>query len=1074
VFNFTSLKYKIAIIFIIPALGMLYFSFKYVSEKYTNLHHVETLTDTVHFAKHASQLIHELQKERGLSSGYLGDDYLNFTDSLQQQRLLTDQAYQKYLKSLSQSTISSNEAFSKNIKTSLSKLKELSLYRIYIDSREISFYKQVTFFSDTINSLILSIPHLNSTFASIAMSNSMEALFNLINLKEYAGIERAFLSNVFSQNHITDKQQKDIQELIIKQEIYYKNFVNYASVTNFQSYQNNISSSMEEQLKQYRNIIITSPKRLNTDSLQWYNFATNRINHLNNVVQDIMHDILHKSTLVKESSTDALLIGALFLILTLIALLTLSFMLHKLIRFEERNLSDLSQQKKHFAAISNMSENIIYLTDKDALFNSLCRILVQVSDFKIAWIGLVDEEKKQITPYTSNNISLNTLSQIHFSTDPDHSQTLKVSERAYLEKSHVLFSSNELDRCHECRNILGVTIKSVGAFPIYEDKKIIAILSIYSDNSDIFTLELIELIEKMLKGLSYALAKIKEQQLQLLTKEDLRIASYAFDAQEAMTITDLDANIIKVNQAFSDITGYSADEVIGKNPRVLQSSQHDKHFYQQMWESLKSKGRWKGEIYNQRKNGEIYPEILSITSIKDENDITTHYIAQFLDISHIKNAQKEAEHKAQHDVLTGIANRAKLLEETENAFVKGRRTQVQHVFMFLDIDNFKQVNDFYGHKVGDTILIEIAARLKSCIRAGDLVSRLGGDEFAIVAVDLDKSEQVAATKATLLAEKIQKAMSEPIVVNSQSFDITFSIGIKLFPDHEKSAQEVMSHADIAMYQAKKSGRNQFAFFDHELDIESKRFLIIEKDLKTAIKEKQFVLYYQPKVSLHTGKVIGAEALLRWDHPTKGIIYPIDFLDIANDTRLIHTIGNFVIDEACQQLSQWQKLFDSDFTISININSHQFQEKTFVEHLTSCISKYSIDAKQLELELVEDTLITHMQTTITKIETLKALGIGFAIDDFGTGYSSMTYLQKLPVNTIKIDKSFIMELNSQSNQEIVKMVINFAKIFNLHVTAEGVENRSSLEFLKENGCDSYQGYYFSRPVPANEIALLDIK
>jgi diguanylate cyclase (GGDEF)-like protein/PAS domain S-box-containing protein len=1071
VFNFTSLKYKIAIIFIIPALGMLYFSFKYVSEKYNNLQHVEILTHTVHFAKHASQLIHELQKERGLSSGYLGDDYLNFTDSLQKQRILTDKAYQKYLDALSQSTISDNEVFTKSIKASLIKLKELSLYRIHIDSREISFYKQVTFFSNTIKSLILSIPHLNSTFTSISMSNSMEALFNLINLKEYAGIERAFLSNVFSQNHITDKQQKDIQELIINQKIYFSAFINYASITNFQSYQKNIPSIMEEELKQYRNII-TSPNRLKTDSLKWYNFATNRINHLNNVVQDIMHDILDKSIIVKENSNNALIIGALFLLLTLLALLTLSFMLHKLIRYEEKNLTDLSQQKQHFAAISNMSENIIYLTDKDALFNSLCRILVQVSDFKFAWIGVVDKEKNQIIPYTSNNISLETLSQIHFSTNPDQRHALKVSERAYLEKAYVLFSPDELDRCQECRKIFGQSIQSIGAFPIIENEKVIAILSIYSEESHVFTLELIELIEKMLKGLSFALAKIKEQQLQLITKENLRIAAYAFDAQEAMTITDLDANIIKVNQAFTDITGYSADEVIGKNPKVLQSSHHDKRFYQQMWETLKTTGRWKGEIYNQRKNGEIYPEILSITSIKDENNTTTHYIAQFLDISHIKNAQKEAEHKAQHDVLTGIANRAKLLEETETAFVKGRRTQMQHVFMFLDIDNFKQVNDFYGHKVGDSILIEIATRLSSCIRTGDVVSRLGGDEFAILAIDLDKSEQIAATKATLLAEKIQKVMTEPIIVNSQSFDITFSIGIKLFPDHEKTAQEVMSHADIAMYQAKKSGRNQFAFFDHELDIESKRFLIIEKDLKTALKESQFELHYQPKINLSTNEIIGVEALLRWYHPTKGILYPDDFLDVANDTRLIHAIGNFVIDKACNQLSKWSTIVNhKDFCVSININSYQFQEKNFVEYITSCISKYRIDAHQLQLELLEDTLITNMQHAIKKIEILKDIGVSFAIDDFGTGYSSMTYLQKLPVNVIKIDKSFIMDLNSKSNQEIVKMIINFAKIFNLHVVAEGVENRNSLEFLKQNGCDSYQGYYFSRPIKEKEMTQL---
>ncbi len=1072
--NFTSLKYKIVIIFIIPALGMLYFSSKYVNEKYSALQNVETLTHTIYFAKHASQLIHELQKERGLSSAYLGDDYLRFTQSLKKQRHLTDTSYAQFLDALSQSTISTNEIFTLNIKRSLTQLQKLFDYRTHIDARNISFYEEVTFFSSTINTLISSIPHLNSTFASIAMSNSMEALFHLINMKEYAGIERAFLSNIFSQNTITSKQFKDVQKQITEQEIHYNAFLNYASINNLQSYQKNIPISITNKLELYRNTILKSPnnERFHIDAMEWYAFETDRINKLDLVIQNIMQDILDRSTVIKSDSTQALLISALFWILSLMALLFLSFILRKLIDVEEKNITDLSQQKKHYAALSSMSENIIYLDNKEALYNSLCRILVQVNGFNFAWIGIIDEEKQKITPYAANNISLDQLSQIQFSTVPDQNNTLKLPERAFLEKNHVILTKNELDLCQECQKISGSGIQSVGSFPIYQNNHIVAILTIYSDNKNVFNLDFINLIENMLKALSFALNKIEAQQSQLLTKEDLRIASYAFEAQEAMTITDINGNIIKINQAFTDITGYSAQEVIGKNPNVLQSSKHDKQFYQQMWEALKNKGRWKGEIYNKRKNGQIYPEILSITAIKDENDITTHYIAQFLDISHIKNAQREAEHKAQHDILTGLANRAKLIEETENAFARGRHTDLQHAFMFLDIDNFKHVNDFYGHNIGDALLVEIASRLSTSIRKGDIVSRLGGDEFAIVILNLDTSEQVSVKKATLFAEKIQQIMAEPIIIDSQSFDITFSIGIKLFPDHEKNAQDVMTHADIAMYQAKKSGRNQFAFFDHELDLESKRFLLIEKELKRAIEEKQFELYYQPKVDLTTGKIVGTEGLIRWNHPTKGILLPHTFLDVANDTKLIHEIGNFVIDEACKQLSVWEnELENPNYSISINISAHQFQKRGFTAYLKECIGKYNIDASRLELELLEDTLIKDMDRAIKKIKGLKSLGIKFAIDDFGTGYSSMTYLQNLPVDNIKIDRSFIMDINNQSNQEIVKMIINFAKIFNLTVTAEGVENEYTLKFLKEHACDMYQGYYFSRPLPTDEITQL---
>jgi diguanylate cyclase (GGDEF)-like protein/PAS domain S-box-containing protein len=1054
---------------------MLYFSSKYVSEKYNILQDVETLACTIHFAQHASQLIHELQKERGISSAYLGEDFSKFTNSLKKQRHLTDSAQNKFLNSLSQNTIPTNELFTSKIKTALTMLQKLPDYRMHIDKRDISFYKEVRFFSLTIDALISSIPHLNTPSTSISMSNSMESLFNLINMKEYAGIERAFLSNIFSQDTITPEQLQDVQKRIIQQKIYYDRFLDYATIENFQSYQKHISQSITNKLEQYRNIILLSShtKDFKTDSMEWYNFATDRINRLNNVIQDIMHDILIKNISIQKHSKYTLFISIFFWIFIVIALIILGSILRKLIYLEEQSITTLTTQKKHYIALSSISENIIYLNTEEALYNALCRVLVEISEFNIAWIGIIEEEKQTITPYAANNISLNQLSKVTFTTSPDQNNTFKVSERAFVEKSNIILSNNEMNISKECRKLLGKSIQSAGAFPIYKNNHITAVLSIYSDKTDIFNLDSINLIDKMLKGISFALNKIETEQLQQRTREDLHIASYAFEAQEAMAITDIDANIIKVNQAFTEITGYEESEVIGKNPKILQSSKHDKAFYQHMWDELKHKGKWKGEIYNQRKNGEIYPELLSLTSIKNEYNITTHYIAQFLDISHIKNAQKEAEYKAQHDILTGLANRAKLLQEMESAFTRGRRLNIQHAFMFLDIDNFKHINDFYGHTIGDTILVEIASRLKSSIRKEDIVARLGGDEFSIIALELDSSEHIAVKKATLLAEKIQKIMTEPIIVDSQSFEITFSIGIKLFPDHEKTSQDVISHADIAMYKAKKSGRNQFAFFDHELDIDSKRFIIIEKDLKRAIKEKQLELYYQPKINLHTSEIIGVEALLRWNHPTKGILYPDAFLDIAKDTRLIHEIGNFVIDESCRQLSLWNsELIDPHrYSISINITPDQFQKHGFIQYLKNAISTYGIDASLLELELLEDTFIENMDGTIEKIQILKSLGIKFSIDDFGTGYSSMTYLQKLPIDNIKIDRSFIMDLYSQSNQEIVKMIINFAKIFNLTIIAEGVENKYTLDFLKDNKCDIYQGYYFSRAIQVNEITQL---
>ncbi len=1073
-FSTASLKYKIAIIFLIPALGMLFFSSKYVNNKYNVLLQVEKLSGTIAFIQDSSKLIHELQKERGLSSGYLGDDYLKFHDALKKQRLSTDKTRSKFLSSLSNNVLERDKAFTSRIKKSLSQLEKLSVCRKRVNDRNVTFYKEIQYFSHTVQTLIASIPHVNDNYSSIEISNSMESLLNLISMKEYAGIERAFLSNVFSQRVVSPEQLNDIRKLIIKQKIHHDSFARYSSINNFISFQRSLPHSLNSDLKTYRELILNSPTNndFNVQAMEWFDFSTNRINKIDSIIQNIMQDVLTKGEFLKKESNNALIVSGLFWVLSLIALIILSLILRYLISHQEKNLSDLNKQKKYYATLSDMSENFIYLKSGDELYNSLCRVLVQISEFHGAWIGRVDEKSDGIVPHASNNLSLKKLSLMEFSVKPDQKNLLALPVKAFLQRKNVILSNSEINQCDVGRKTLGEDVKSAASFPIFHNNKIISILSIYSKEDDVFSLELVNLIEKILKGLSFALNKIQEHKLQLQTKEDLRIASYAFDAQEAMAITDLNANILKVNQAFSEITGYKVDEVIGKNPRVLQSSKHTKEFYQEMWSALKNSGKWKGEIYNQRKNGDVYPEILSITAIKNDENETTHYIAQFLDISHIKQAQLEAEHKAHHDVLTGIANRAKLINETEMAFTRAKRSNIQHAFMFLDIDKFKQINDFYGHKVGDELLVEVASRLESSVRKGDVVARLGGDEFAIVALDLDSNEHAAAKKATILAEKIQAKVAQPIVIDSQIFDITFSIGVKLFPDYEKTAQEVISHADIAMYQAKKSGRNQFAFFDHELNIESKRFLMIEQELKVALKSKQLELYYQPTVNLLTDSIVGAEALIRWNHPTKGILFPDSFMDVANDTKLIYKIGEFVIEEACKQLSLWNNdLGFSSYSISINISSYQFKEKSFVEYLKNAISKYDVNPQNLELELLENTLIEDMEDTIEKIKSLKELGVKFSIDDFGTGYSSMTYLKELPVDSIKIDKSFIVDLNNKSNQEIVKMIINFANLFNLKVIAEGVETKYALDFLKDNGCNHYQGFYFSRAIQSDKILKL---
>ncbi len=571
--------------------------------------------------------------------------------------------------------------------------------------------------------------------------------------------------------------------------------------------------------------------------------------------------------------------------------------------------------------------------------------------------------------------------------------------------------------------------------------------------------------------LSYILRNLIKTEEHLM--DELRISAYTFDSHEAMTITNVNGDILKVNDAFSRITGYSASEVIGKNPRVLKSMKHSEEFYKEMWHQIHANGKWSNDIYNKRKNGEIYLERLSITAIKNEQNITTHYIAQFLDISDVKQAQVDAQYQADHDFLTGLINRKYLMQRLNEEFVKARRHNFLHAFLFIDLDEFKSINDTYGHKIGDKLLIEVSHKLKSLLRAEDIVSRISGDEFAIMILNIDKAEPEAAKDIKDICEKIIYELSRSFIIDEYKLNISASIGIKLFPDEEKDVQDVIVHADTAMYQAKKQGKNQFVFFDKAIELELKHFQLLEEELNHAYLNNEFKFHFQPKVDTTTNKIIGAEALIRWLHPQKGLLYPDAFLQVAIEINMIHNITILALRSSCMFIKSNYKIFEG--TISININSKELLDPLFEQDIITTIKKYAVEPSRIELEITEDELIKDFDTVVLVIKRLKKYGIKFSIDDFGTGYSSMTYLQKLPVDSLKIDRSFIQNLTDKSNQELIKMMLNMAETFNMSSIVEGIENKNQLEFIKNNGAKQYQGFYFSKALnEENFISLLSLE
>ncbi len=549
-----------------------------------------------------------------------------------------------------------------------------------------------------------------------------------------------------------------------------------------------------------------------------------------------------------------------------------------------------------------------------------------------------------------------------------------------------------------------------------------------------------------------------------LEQEQLRLASTVFkNTGEGILITNANGEIISVNQAFTDITGFDIEDIKGKNPNILSSGRQNKAFYQRMWHDIISTGQWQGEIWNRRKNGETYPEWLSITQVKDNKETISHYIAIFSDITERKEAEEYTAYLAFYDPLTSLANRHMLQERLEHWLSQAERDNSKLALLFLDLDNFKYINDTLGHGCGDQLLCIISDRLQNSTRKSDTVSRFGGDEFIIIL------PETGFEQAALIAEKILSKISEPITIQGHELTPQTSIGISLYPDDGTDLETLIKHADTAMYQAKNSGKGNHQFFAAHMNDKIHQRFTVENELRHALEHNEFILFYQPQLDLISGKVIGVEALLRWQHPTRGLVSPGEFIPIAEESQLIFNIGEWVITSACAQVQSWLGKYGVSPNVAINISSKQLSDSQLAETIKKNLRKYAIAPGYLELELTESIMMSNIHTAINFMEEMSKLGILISIDDFGTGYSSLTYLKKLSLDKLKIDQSFVRDiLIDPDDATIVTVIITMAKSLGLKVIAEGVETKQQLEFLKKQNCDEIQGYYISPPLPPEEL------
>lgn len=566
-------------------------------------------------------------------------------------------------------------------------------------------------------------------------------------------------------------------------------------------------------------------------------------------------------------------------------------------------------------------------------------------------------------------------------------------------------------------------------------------------------------------GLLGMLADITDRQKAL---ERLQLLAQIFDsAAESIVIFDAGKKVIEVNSAFTRTTGYSPEETIGRTRWLLRTGVRNRAAYQAMWDTLATRGHWRGEVHGKRKNGEVYPQLLNMSVVRNTRGEISNYIGIFSDITDLKSSQERIEYMATHDRLTALPNRNLFYDRLQHSLDKASRSGAQLAVLFVDLDNFKMINDTLGHEIGDLLLTQVADRLRACTRKQDTVARLGGDEFTVLDEDLRISaeEIISAT-----AERIIASLSVPFDLGGQEAFISASVGIALYPKDAKDIASLLKSADTAMYQAKKLGKSNYQFFSQSMNAEASERALIESGLRRALSHGEFFLVYQPQIQIDSKQVIGLEALLRWNHPEKGVVLPDEFIPIAENTGLIVPIGDWVMHAVCKQIREWMQQGLPSLRVAVNLSARQFREKDLGGSIQRILEEYQVSASNLELELTESTVMDNAESAARILQQLKDIGMHLAIDDFGSGYSSLQYLKHFPIDDLKIDSHFTRDLATNTDdQAIATAIITMGHSMNMKVIAEGVETAQQLKFLREHGCDLVQGYYIDRPMSAANVA-----
>jgi len=1043
----SNISVKLNSFLILPIITLLFFSSIAIFDKYKKLEKTQDILQFSHVVQQLSVLIYSLQKERGLSAGALSVKDDNYQLKLARQRKVTMVAYSRVSPTFIMPSQYLPEKTIVNFQQITQKFKQLKFVRTEIDNgTDNNFFD---FYSLLIADLLQEINALHAMTTSQKGNYMVSSLIYALGFEEYAAVERGLMHGALNAQRNSHEQADNLIPLQV---------VNYVA-------------SQQAELSRYYNI--SSPKH-------------------SALMSEVMQD---KKTLdfhqYRESIVNVIEQRNIFN--TIVSVFGFGGLIHDyknyIIRGDDvyvirmkTNFAFLRKQIKDFKKLYPLSlEEHQYLFDLMGVihqYEANIDIVTQLKQQKIS-VEIIDEKVKvDIRP------ALNAIAKLKRSTelmDPELWWQLATQRLGLLHKVSSIIITDIIALETAQNNQLKTPL-------IFYTIFVLVVLVIASSLSKMLKGRLVEQIKYIASFMRKSRENRQNNQLldisgqdeiaimakefnQLMiersaNEEQLKLAAQVFiEAHDGIFITETDGTIIDVNPAFCKITGYERKEVLGKNPSILNSQKQSKQFYTEMWQCLLAHGYWKGEVWNRKKNGEFYAELLTISSLKDNSGKTLHYMGLFADITQIKNQHRTLEQMAHYDALTLLPNRTLFIDRFNQAISHADRAKNSLAICFLDLDNFKPINDNFGHNVGDKILIEVAKRIKNNLRSGDTVSRQGGDEFALLLSDVGSFADCED-----ILKRIHNSLAQPFIFDGSCHVITASTGVTLYPHDQGDLDTLIRHADQAMYQVKLSGRHGYRLFNKEEDQQ-----IIKKQHKlnkiiNAISHDEFTLYYQPKVNMRTGEVFGVEALIRWLSPEDGMIPPMEFLPILERTDVDIQIARWVINSALEQLAQWQRQ-GLMIEVSINISSYHLQSATFIDDLKAILSKYKdLDSTYIQLEVLESSVLGDLDAISNTLNICRdELGLQIALDDFGTGYSSLTHIKSLPANIIKIDQSFVIDmLDDANNYSIINGVLGLANSFSRDVIAEGVESTAHGLMLLMMGCDKAQGYGIARPMPAKDF------